>query len=284
MKAKLLLSSILILLIANSFKIENPADQNLNISFLLDLSDRIDPKTKHNPAMEYYQRDIQYIKSIQKAFIEHIKKKKILRLNDQMQVFFDPEPKNPEINKLSQQLKVSFNKHSNKADIEKIEKIFSEVPARIYQSAIKDNKFVGSDIWGFFKENVNDYCIKQNSRNILFILTDGYMFHEDSKFMEGSKSSYLTSKLIKTFKLNTSNYKLLMQKKGYGYIKANQDLNNLEVVVLGVNPVKGNPFESDVINKYWIDWFKEMKVKNYIIKKADLPSDLDPIIQKYINP
>jgi len=284
MKAKLLLSSILILFIANSFKIESPTDQNLNISFLLDLSDRIDPKKNSNPAMEYYQRDIQYIKSIEKAFIEHVKRKKILRLNDQMQVFFDPEPKNPQINKLSQQLKVSFNKRSNKADIEKIEKIFSEVPARIYQSAIKDNKFVGSDIWGFFKENVNDYCIKPNSRNILFILTDGYMFHEDSKFMEGSKSSYLTSKLIKTFKLNTSNYKALMQKNGYGFIKANQDLNNLEVVVLGVNPVKGNPFEIDVINKYWVDWFKEMKVKTYMIKRADLPSDLDPIIKKYINP
>ena len=34
-----------------------------------------------------------------------------------------------------------------------------------------------------------------------------------------------------------------MEKNEYGFVKANDNLSNLEVVVLGINPEKGNPFE-----------------------------------------
>lgn len=255
---------------------------NLNISFLLDLSDRIDPKKYPSPTMQYYQRDIEYIKSIKKGFINHIKQKKIIQLNDQMQVFFDPEPQYPLINKLSQQLKVSFDKNTSKENIKNVDRIFSEVPAKIYQSAIKDNKYIGSDIWRFFRKKVQDYCIKDNHRNILVIITDGYMFHKDSKLIDKNKSSYITPAYIKTKKLTAGNYKEIIDKEKFGFIPATSNLQNLEVIVLGINPSKDNPYEEEVINQYWSNWFKEMNVKKFYIKSADLPSDLDPIIQKII--
>jgi hypothetical protein len=74
-----------------------------------------------------------------------------------------------------------------------------------------------------------------------------------------------------------------LEENGLGFIKANNDLENLEVIVLGINPTKGNPFEGDVIKEYWENWFKEMKIKNYQIKSADLPSNLEPIILKAIS-
>jgi hypothetical protein len=37
--------------------------------------------------MEYFQRDIEYIKAIDRGFLEHIKGKKVIQLDDQMQVF-----------------------------------------------------------------------------------------------------------------------------------------------------------------------------------------------------
>jgi hypothetical protein len=74
-----------------------------------------------------------------------------------------------------------------------------------------------------------------------------------------------------------------LEENGLGFIKANNDLENLEVIVLGINPTKGNPFEEDVIKEYWENWFKEMKIKNYQIKSADLPSNLEPIILKAIS-
>ncbi|MFP3592161.1 hypothetical protein [Chryseobacterium sp. SIMBA_038] len=257
--------------------------KNINVSILIDLSDRIDPDKNPNPTMEYFQRDIEYIKAIDKGFLDHIKGKKVIQLNDQMQVFFNPEPSDPKMNDLTKQLKVSFDKNTTKDNINLVETRYSSLPLQIYQSAIKDKQYVGSDIWEFFKNKVKDYCIKDDHRNVLFILTDGYIYHKDSKFSEGQKTSYLTPELVKSLKLNSSDFKNKIQDKGLGFIKANDDLENLEVVVLGINPVKGNPFEADVIKEYWENWFKEMKIKNYQIKSADLPSNLEPIILKAIS-
>lgn len=256
---------------------------NINVSVLIDLSDRIDPKTNPNPTMEYFLRDTEYIKAIEKGFLNHIKSKKIITYNDQMQVFFNPEPSDPKMNEFTKDLKVSFDKNTSKNYFSSVEKKYSELPLNIYQAAINDGKFVGSDTWEFFRNKVKDYCIKDDHRNILFILTDGYMYHEDSKFSQEKKTSYLTSKLIKVNNLTDSNFKTTIEKNNLGFVKANDNLDNFEVIVLGINPEKGNPFEEGVIKEYWGNWFKEMKIKNYQIKSADLPSNLEPIILKAIS-
>ncbi|KUY30795.1 hypothetical protein [Elizabethkingia ursingii] len=260
----------------------NTADKNLNVSFLLDLSDRIDPVKYPNASMPYYQRDLYYIKSVEQAFVDHIKHKKILQLNDQIQVFFDPEPQNPQMNKLSQQLKVKFDKNSTKDRITGVDKVFTEIPPQIYQSAIHGKQYAGADIWRFFKNKVKDYCIKDKHRNILVIITDGYMYHKDSKFNEGNKSSFLTPEFIRSKKLTTSNYKDLIAKNKLGFIPATEGLQNLEVLVLGINPSKNSPYEEDIIHQYWADWLTTMGVKKFDIKNADLPSNLDPVIRKII--
>lgn len=267
---------------ANPKKEEETKSPNLNISLLLDLSDRIDTVKNSNSTMEYYQRDIRYIKSVENAFINHIKQKKVIQMNDQMQVFFNPEPSNPEINKLSQELKVYFDKNSNKEKIKIVDNTFSNIPLKIYKSAIDQKEFIGSDIWKFFKNKVKDYCIKDDHRNLLIILTDGYMYHKDSKFTEGNKSSFLTPEFIREKKLNTSDYKELFSKNNLGFIPATQNLDKLEVLVLGINPDKKNPYEEEVINLYWEDWFKNMGVKKYYLKDADLPTNLDAVIQNII--
>jgi len=287
MKIKFLLL-VLIFAYTSSFKEkydkknQTRVPQNLNISFLLDLSDRIDPKKYPSSTMQFYQRDVEYIKSIKKAFLNHVQQKKIIQLNDQMQVFFDPEPQDPSINKLSQQLKINFDKTTSKESLKNVDKVFSEVPLKIYQSAIKDNKYIGSDIWKFFKKKAQDYCIKENHRNILIIITDGYMYHKNSQFMDENKSSFITPKFIKSKNLNTVNYKEIIEKSKLGFIPATHGLQDLEIIVLGINPSKNNPFEEDVINKYWTDWLSAMNVKKFYLKSADLPSDLDPVIQKII--
>lgn len=268
-------------------KPEKPVPQdnsknNLNVSILIDLSDRIDPEKNPNPTMAYFKRDTEYIKAIEEGFLDHVKTKKVMQLNDQMQVFFNPEPSDPKMNALTKELKVSFDKNTTKENISLVQKKYSELPLQIYQSAIKDKNYVGSNIWEFFKNKMNDYCIKDDHRNVLFILTDGYIYHQDSKFKEDNKTSYLTPELVRSLQLNTSDFKNKIQTKNLGFVKANDDLKNLEVIVLGVNSAKGNPFEADVIKAYWEQWLKDMKVKNYQIKTADLPSNLEPVIKKVL--
>lgn len=261
----------------------NSASQNLNISVFLDISDRIDPRTHPNATMEYYERDLGYIQSIEKAFVTHVSNKKVVLINDALQVFLDPAPADKEINQLLTGLRISLNKDNvSKEMITSIGTTYSEYCEKIYKLAIENNNFVGSDIWGFMKNKVKDYCIKPESRNILVILTDGYIFHKDNKIKEGNRSSYITPATIRQLGLMNADWKSKFDQKDIGFITANKEINDLEVLVLGINPAKNSPYEQDIIEAYWKKWLDEMGVKKHDVKFADLPVNMNGIIGKFI--
>ena len=262
---------------------KNHVAENYNISILLDLSDRISLKKNPNPTMEYYERDLGYIKSISEAFTQHLKTKRIRQIDDKMQLFFNPEPLDPEINSISKNLRIAIDKNNVSKDfLNSINANYASKTSQIYDSAIKDDHFIGSDIWNFFDTKVKDQCIENDYRNILIVLTDGYMFHENSITTEGNRTSYITPKLIQKNGLNTSEWKKKFDQQDFGFIKVNDDLSNLEVLVLGINPEKNNPYEEKVIKAYWTKWFTEMNIKHFEIKNADLPSNMEKIIQDFI--
>jgi hypothetical protein len=256
---------------------------NLNVSVLIDLSDRIDPKKYPNPTMEYYLRDVGYINSVSQAFMDHVKGKKIKQMNDKIQMYFDPAPLNSDINAISKDLKFEISKANVSNELlAKIEKSYKNDPLKLYQLAIKDDNYVGSDTWKFFQSRINDYCIEKGHRNILVILTDGYIYFENSLMKEENKTSYLTSRLIRDNGLNKPDWNTILTNKNLGFIKANDDLSNLEILVLGINPSPNNPYEDKVIKAYWSKWFDEMKVKRFEIRTAELPSDMDKIIKDFV--
>jgi len=220
------------------------SDSNLNISFLLDLSDRIDPKKYPNQSMEFYLRDVAYIKSVSEAFDAHLRGKKVRQMNDRMQVFFDPEPRNQNINSISEQLKYSIKRENASLELlDEIKQTYAVKPLEIYDLAIADNNYVGSNTWKFFKTKVKDFCIEESYRNILVILTDGYIYHENSKIKEGNKTTYLTPQIIRSSGLNGNRWEDKMIEKEFGFIPAIKGLDNLEVLVLGINPDPKNPYE-----------------------------------------
>ncbi len=261
------------------------SSNNLNISLLLDLSDRIDPKKHSNPSMEYYQRDAAYVNSIAAAFKHNITQKKIILINDKIQLFFAPEPSNPKINAFSEKLKFHFTRQNvTNEKLEKFSANYNELPTKIYELAISDHHYVGSDTWKFMKDKVEDYCMDENYRNILVIFTDGYIFHKDNLRREENKSTYLTPKYIKNEKLTTSSWQEKYKEENYGFVPANKNLENLEVLVLGINPNTENDFEDDIIKKYWSDWLTNMGVKRFKIYNADLPANLENVMHDFINP
>jgi hypothetical protein len=265
---------------------QNKKSSNLNISILLDLSDRIDTIKYSNPSMEFYKRDIGYLKSVAHAFSNNISHKKSRHLDDKIQLYFDPEPSNASINDLSEELKFHITRENGtKNYINKISTAYALEGLKIYKQALKDANFVGSDTWGFFKNKVQDYCIDENYRNILVIITDGYIYYKDSNIDEGNLSSYITPQKIRNKNLNKSNWKELMKSNKHGFIPVEQDLSNLEVLVLGINTSKKNNYDYDVLKKYWSDWLFGMGVKDqkFQFKMAGLPSNMDNIITEFIS-
>lgn len=265
-------------------KTTKDVSNNLNISILLDLSDRISPTKFPNQTMEYYLRDVGYINSVAEAFKKHLSTKKVRQADDKIQLFFDPAPFNPEINKISNDLKMEITRDNiSKEEIKKIKEKYTSESLEIYKLAIKDNNYVGSDTWKFFKNKINDYCIEDNYRNILVVLTDGYIYFKDTKIQEGNMTTYLTPEIIRANGLNKSNWSETMINKKIAFIPANTDLSNLEILVLGINPNTKNAYEEDVIKAYWTNWFETMKVKRYEIHSSELPSNMDKVIEKFFN-
>lgn len=273
---------------ANSVITENKKPTNLNISILLDLSDRIDTVKYDNQSMQFYRRDVGYLNSVAEAFSNEISHKKSRHLDDKIQLYFDPEPLNPKINDLSDKLKFHITRDNGTLDyINGISSAYDSVGLEIYQQALKDsNHDNGSNTYGFIKNKVQDYCIDDNYRNILVILTDGYIYYENGNINENNLSSYITPEKIRSKNLNKPNWEALINSNKHGFIPINQDLSNLEVLVLGVNPSKGNnnDYDFDVLKKYWSDWLYAMGVdpKNFEFKMADLPSNSDKIIKSFI--
>ncbi|CAM4172421.1 hypothetical protein [Gillisia hiemivivida] len=257
---------------------------NLNISILLDLSDRIEqPKS--------IEKDVAYLGSLSKAFTNHIKTKKLVLLEDRIQLFFNPEPSSSAINEIAENLKISFTKNTPKELIEETKTLYQNEPLKLYEFAKTDangNKenYPGSDIWRFFKDNVRDYSIDNCHRNILVILTDGYMYYDKTEMKEGGRTSYLTPNYLSKLNLKKSNWKEEMQKQDLGFIPAAKDLQDLEVLVIGINSLNdNNPYALDIIQEYWSQWFREMGIPegNYKIKNAVIPSNMEGVILDFIN-
>lgn len=274
--------------------------KNLNISIFLDLSDRISPTFNTNPAMEYWKRDLGYINSISEAFEVHLRNKKTVLMGDNIKLYLHPLPENiSEIDNIVKSLDKSFTKENATLDnICSVSNDYLQFSDLIYSKTLEQKEpiakqgrddYPGSDIFDFFKSKVKDYCIKENHRNILFILTDGYMFMSGTNNKNSNnKSNYLLSKELSKWGFNSKNFQSKIDNEGYAFQVPVTGLDNLEVFVIGIAPK--NSWELDVLNSYWSQWLREMGVKNFqddnwsrYLRQADLPSEVDNLIQDFIH-
>lgn len=255
----------------------------LNLSIILDLSDRISTKIHPNSVMEVYQRDLGYVNAITNAFVTHCLNKKVITLSDKMQVFLDPPPANSEINKLVTELKVDVNRNTATREyLTNIEETYARNLQKVYDLSITSDNYPGADIWRFFKSRVKDYCVEDGCENILVILTDGYLYHDKSVMKEDNRTSYLTSNTVRSLGLTSSKWEEKFDQQNLGFIAAQSGLGNLRVLVLGISPNESNPYEEDVIRKYWSKWFNEMGIEKSDFKTLDLPVNLKGSIQSFI--
>jgi len=269
-------------------KLPNQSQEfSLNLSVFLDLSDRIDSQKYPDGTMEFYKRDLGYLKSLSHAFARHCRARKFQQLNERFQIFFHPAPSSREVNELASNLNLALTKdNANKELICNLVDTYVSNTHAIYTEAMAEGKFPGSDIWSFFENKAKRDCVKPNARNILVILTDGYMYHEDTKRISPDNAfqfSYLVPGKVKKLGLMDENWMSVMESKKIGFLPTSTHMDNLEVMVLGLNPSKNNSsYEPAILKKFWSDWFDAIGVKKYRIELNDLPSDLDEYIQNFV--
>jgi len=257
--------------------------KQLNITILLDLSERLDTG-KYHP--DQYLEDIEAVKSIVEEFKAYNKldaKTGFLFVKGKIQVL--AEPSDAVMNKLLKPMRIDLKGKppEKKAALAKMDSTYDSCLHAIYQHAIETgraDKWPGSDIYGFFEPQaggrpakiIQDSCIRDTAvyRNILIILTDGYIWHKDNKHQQGNRYTYLLSDNIDTYRqvvrssktggLNALQTKI--DKDNFGLIvPTGSNLSNLEVRVLEINhEKKAYPEDRMILEEVICKWFKEMKV------------------------
>lgn len=262
-------------------------DKQLNITFLLDLSDRIEP-TKYPDNPQHFQKDIAIMQEFVELFKKDMEKNGGYRAKGKMKVIFSPTPNDTEINTIASKLNIDLSKMDNKQKkivFDNLNKIYSDNLNQIYSKTIQSKNYIGSDIWRFFKNDVKDYAVDDspNYRNILVIITDGYIYYKNSIEQQGNKTSYLTPELIAKDGFRNPNWKNKFNSGNFGFITTRKDLGNLDVLVLEINPENNNLNDEDVIKTYLSKWFTEMGIKKFELYNSDLPEKTKTRIEKFIN-
>ena len=239
-----------------------------NISIYLDLSDRL----VHGQGEPQMQRDTAIISYIIEAYKSNVIKRKIVPCEDKFQVFFYPTAGIANASAVSQSLQLNL-KELNPQPAEKKKKLQTmqadmlSTIAPIYDNALQNKQWLGSDIWGFFQKKITYSCIENGYRNILIILTDGYIYHKNSAQKKGNNEySYILPSNI-----NVPNMKL---------IPCGVDLQDLEVLFLEVNPSQFQHAEK--IQQTIGDWLKAMGVTHYDIIETDVTANITPAIKRFL--
>lgn len=267
---------------------QDVAAKQVNISLLLDLSDRVEP-TKHPNSPEHFERDIEIAKSLVDYFKSDMRSKGAFQAEGKMRTIFSPPPSNSNINRIARQLEVDLSTMEparKKVVFDSLATWYADGLSQIYDSVIESKDYVGADIWRFFKEGrVEDYCISSDPayRNILVILTDGYMYHEASTKRDGNRTAYVTGPYLERegFR-DASNWRNKFESGDYGLLNTEQSFDELEVLVLEVNPSDEHPGDFDVIQAYWSKWFDEMGIDRYRIARTDLPVNTKKVITRFL--
>lgn len=253
------------------------SDKPLNISIYLDLSDRL--KRDLTPSQK--ERDLAIVDHITDYFRSQTIGPKILQSQNKIKVFFYPAPNSSDITTLAEDLSIDITKFNG---VEKrvvldgdtnqgkpsLKERFNKNLSAIYDKTLEANQWPGCDIWDFFSnKNVDTQCIREGFRNILVILTDGYLYDEKHKVQDGNAYSYVTPATLKN--PNTS---LIVKRTG---------LKNLEVRILEVNPTDIN--HRDQLVSVLENWLKGMGVteENITVSETSLPTNTQTVIESFLN-
>jgi hypothetical protein len=267
-------------------------EKQLNISVLIDLSNRIDP-SKSNKQPNQAERDISIINVLTSAIKKNIVAHGTFRANAKINVYFHPEPNDQRIRDIADKLSVSWTSGNNmdqarlnKINYLKLDSNFSSGLKQIYSIASATSYYPGSDTWRFMKDEVKMKCIEEDSsyRNILVILTDGYLYYKDGREQDGpNRYNYIERTMPHFNRFRNTASLNEFESKNYGLIPANKSLGKLEVLVMEVSPEEGFPQDFDIIKKYWCKWLGEMGVKHAEIYKTQQPAYHEKIIAGFLN-
>jgi hypothetical protein len=250
------------------------APQSLNLIIVPDLSGRINDTT-NNPGQ--IQNDTALLNEVWHSF-ESVTR---LKMNSGDRLVVDVTGGNQargQFRSIANDLVFDlsgFKDRSNKLYFTKTGSRFQNNIAELYRMAQKDPQ--GADYWSYFnhdlKRNIRPSTLFTDYRNILIILTDGYLEAQ-------TKQATGTALYTGTYQQRADVFTKL--KDGFTVADAvstitpimdcSDHFGNLEVLILEVNARRhkspqepndpGTPRDFDILKKLWMDWLNKLEIKN----------------------
>ncbi|MCX7835686.1 MAG: hypothetical protein N2450_06405 [bacterium] len=234
----------------------------LNLTVLLDLSDRVLLK-------DQIQRDKQVLDTLFAIFEEEVRNNLFIKSDDRFSIVIAHQKnKNIELENMNFRIEMDkFNPQDKKKEFKSKKEQFRPIVNQIYEKAkhSKSKKdYSGADIWSFMKYDYQNYY-HNNYRNVLIILTDGYLYFEpDVKRPAPKKNRYYSMNFIQN--LRKHNYLEIMNKDDIGIQSIERKYPNCNVILLEVNPhTELFIDEEELLLTIWDKWFKEMGAKSSTI-------------------
>jgi capsular polysaccharide biosynthesis protein len=253
---------------------------NLNVIIVPDLSNRIiDPENN----ADQIRRDSVIINSICESFENNVKTK--MNSNDKLLIdITDRKQAGGRLGELADTIMYDlsgFREKINKLYFQDKREQFKLGVQKLYEAAynfeLKNPKGGGADFVSYFstklKSKIQKSTVDDTYRNVLIILTDGYL--------EATKPN---GEIVSYIKVNPED---ILETSGVRF-------KDLEVFILEMNRKKSaDDLEEIKIKKWWFKWLKSMNIKNFeddvneddvILKRADGYTDvknrIDEILSK----
>ncbi len=246
---------------------ENTTQRPLNISLYLDLSDRL----VRDMQPSQVSRDTAAVGYILDYFKRQTMGPRILQSQNRLKVFSYPSPHSSDIATLAGELDINMAQLKGvekRKKLESMKGLFQKNLSQIYNKTISEHEWIGCDIWDFFSsKKVDAQCIKNGARNILIILTDGYLFAANNKIKEGNAYSYILPQTLK------EEAPLIVRRKG---------LENLEVGVFEINPYSKE--EGYKLIPILENWLKNMGIseEHLVVAETDLPTNTQTLLKSFL--
>lgn len=246
---------------------ENTTQRPLNISIYLDLSDRL----VRDMQPSQVSRDTAAVGYILDYFKRQTMGPRILQSQNRLKVFFYPSPNSSDIATLAGELDINMAQLKGvekRKKLESMKSLFQKNLSQIYNKIISEHEWIGCDIWDFFSsKKVDAQCIKNGARNILIILTDGYLYAANNKIKEGNAYSYILPQTLK------EEAPLIVRRKG---------LENLEVGVFEINPYSKE--EGYKLIPILENWLKNMGIseEHLVVAETDLPTNTQTLLKSFL--
>lgn len=240
-----------------------------NICLLLDLSDRIDPAQA--PLQE--QRDRQAIAAVVEQFSDLVRHKLFINSRDVLRVAVAPQksPYDATLLRVADRLTIDLREirlAEKRSAFPGLKTGFLAGADELFRAATANPRFEGSDIWSFVRDSLGSYRVagapEQPVRNILIILTDGYLTfaNQEQRPRSGHRTSYM-----QVSRFRHQGWEEEFSAGDYGLISDGLHAEGWEVLLLEVTPHKTE--DLPIMRRYWEQWFKELGAERCRIERSE---------------